>query len=67
VAILFAFTIYRSYILFNRINPNVSKQGFFRDLDKEPPFKPYDYGFDMAFGIPGGKGLDNTYGYYTAY
>ena len=65
IAVLAAFSFYRVFIFLNRINPSVSKQGFFRDLNQEPLYRPQDYGFDIAFGI--GAPLDPKYGYYTAY
>ena len=51
LATILAFTIYRGFILINRINPDVSQQSFLRDLNFEEPFRPQDYGFDFAFGI----------------
>ena len=42
IAVLASFSFYRGYIFLNRINPSVSKQGFFRDLDQEPLFRPQD-------------------------
>lgn len=33
------------------------------DLNAEHAYKPYDYGFDFAFGI--GVPIDATIGYYT--
>ena len=43
-------------------NPEVTKQGFIRNLDIEDEFKPMDYGFDLAFGT--GMDLDPSIGYY---
>jgi hypothetical protein len=62
IGILVAYTSFKTYVLFNRVNPNISKAEFIRDLDKEGPFKPYDFGFDFAFGI--GSQLDPSIGYY---
>lgn len=61
---LLAYTAFRSYVLFNRINPDISKKGLMRDLNLEGPFQPQTSGFDFSFGI--GKPLDPSYGYYTA-
>jgi hypothetical protein len=50
--VLQAYTGFKSYVLFNRVNPNTSKSGFIRDLDFEDVFRPaLDYGFDLAFSI----------------
>lgn len=65
LSVLLAYVVYRSIILFNRINPDVSKKGLLRDLSSAHSFSPQDYGFDFAFGI--GKPLDPKYGFYTAY
>jgi hypothetical protein len=51
LGVLLAYTAYRSYVLFNRINPDISKKGLMRDLNSEEPFRPQDFGFDLAFGI----------------
>jgi len=37
--------------MFNRINPDVSKKVFVRDLNEAGYFNPYEHGFDFAFGI----------------
>jgi hypothetical protein len=63
--ILAAYSCYKSIILFNKINPDISKKGLLRDLDAEGPFKPQDYGFDFAFGLS--KSLDPSYGNIVAY
>ena len=34
-AILMAYAGFKTYVLFNRVNPNISKAGFVRDLDKD--------------------------------
>jgi hypothetical protein len=63
IVILIAYIVYKSYILFNRINPNVDKKGLIRNLDIEDPFNPQDNGFDFSFGIK--EPLDPSIGYYT--
>ena len=40
LGILLAYGSYKLYILVNRINPNVSKQGFKRNLNDEEAYKP---------------------------
>ena len=52
ILVLLAYAGFKSYVLFNRVNPNTSKSGFIRDLDVEDVFRPaLDYGFDLAFSI----------------
>jgi len=36
--VLTAFAAYKCFILYNRINPNITKQTFFRNLDNEVRF-----------------------------
>ena len=64
MCVLSAYAIYKCYNLVNKINPNISKQSFMRDLSVEPQLEPASYGFDLAFGI--GKTLDPSIGYYSA-
>lgn len=40
IAILMAYTVYKCYILFNRINPIVDKQSLIKDLDAADPYSP---------------------------
>ena len=51
VLLICAFSLYRTIIFFEKNDPNVSKQGFMRNLDSEDPINPKDYGFDFAFGL----------------
>lgn len=55
-----AFVASKLIILFNRLNPSVSKQSYIKDLDKEPVLMGSDYGFEFAFGF--NKSFDKTYG-----
>lgn len=38
--VLLAYATYRSVILFNKINPDISKKGLIRNLNEAGPFKP---------------------------
>jgi len=65
---LASFTGYKLYILVTRNNPAVSQQSFLKDLDSEPPFKPYNDslgqgGFGFSFGV--GRPLDPRIGFYS--
>ncbi len=40
ILILLAYTAYKTYVLFNKVNPNISKAGFIRDLDITDSFRP---------------------------
>lgn len=62
--VLLSYAIYRSVILFNRINPETNKNSLMRDLDHAGPLMPGLLGFDFAFGI--GQPLDPSYGSYIA-
>ena len=64
VTLLIVYAVYRCNILFNRIDPQVSKQSFMRNLDLEGAIKPGEMEFDFAFGI--GVPLDPSIGYYSA-
>lgn len=55
-----AFLSSKLLILFNKSNPNVSKQNYIMDLDKAPVVNPQDYGFEFAFGL--NKSFDSTIG-----
>ena len=62
IAVMMAYTGFKTYVLFNKVNPTISKAGFIRDLDSEGAFRPYQLGFDFAFGIV--NGLDPSVGFY---
>ena len=64
ISILMAYTAFKSYVLFNKVNPNISKAEFIRNLDSEGEFRPYKMGFDFAFGL--GIPLDPSIGHYQA-
>ena len=40
VIILTAFGCYKAYVLFNYVNPNISKAGYIRSLDTAEPYSP---------------------------
>jgi hypothetical protein len=61
--VLVAFASYKSFILYHKINPTITKQTYFKNLDEEEPLVPYNYGFDFAFGIK--SPLDASIGSYT--
>ena len=58
--VIFAFSIYRCITFINRLDPNLSKQSFMRDLDSEGPLLPSKYGFNIGFGLK--RDIDPTYG-----
>lgn len=62
IAVMMAYTGFKTYVLFNKVNPTISKAEFIRDLDSEGAFRPYQLGFDFAFGIV--NGLDPSVGFY---
>jgi hypothetical protein len=64
MAILAAFAISKFNELVNRLNPNVIKSTFLRNLTLSEPYRPQDLGFDFAFGLD--QNIDPTYGYFTA-
>lgn len=49
ISIVLVFGVYRSFIMVNRINPDVSKKSFLRDLNVAENYSPQDLGFDFAF------------------
>ena len=51
-------------MLFNRVNPEVTKISLIREMGDGTTFRPQDTGFDFAFGISD-EDLDPTIGYYT--
>ncbi len=55
-----AFLISRLLTFINKSNPNVSKQNYIMDLDKEQTLVPKEYGFEFAFGL--NKSFDATIG-----
>lgn len=61
--ILFAFSIYKLYYLFNRYGAQLSKTTLIRLPDEEESFRPQDGGFDFAFGLK--NKLDPQFGYFT--
>lgn len=63
-AVILAYALYRAVILVNLDDTKVSKKSFLRDLDSEPPFRLFDQGFDIAFGL--NNPIDPTYGYVSA-
>jgi len=65
LALIFAYGAYRSFRLFNRIGPEVSKKVFVRDLSTAEAFSPSGYGFDFAYGIRGEQALDPDIGHFT--
>jgi hypothetical protein len=40
IAVILSYGIYRSFIFFNRLNPDVSKKSFMRDLNIAEEYKP---------------------------
>lgn len=63
ISVLTGYALFRLFILGNRMYPNISKQTQNRDLAKEDYFQPWEFGFDMAFGL--GVPLDPDIGFYT--
>ncbi len=63
-AVILAYAAYRSLILFTLEDTKVSKKSFLRDLDQEAPLRPFDMGFDVAFGI--GAPIDPSLAYMSA-
>ena len=63
VLILLAYSIYRGVILINKMNPDVSKKSFLRDLNLAGEFQPYESGFNFAFNTK--KSIDPTIAYFT--
>lgn len=49
--VMVAYSIYRGVILINKMNPDVSKKSFLRDLNLAGDIKPYESGYNIAFGI----------------
>lgn len=49
--VLISYSLYRTYVLFNRINPDISKKGSLRNLDETGQYLPGETGFDVAFGL----------------
>jgi hypothetical protein len=62
--ILLGFGISKFNELVNRLNPNVLKSTFLRNLTLSEPYRPQDLGFDFSFGLD--QDLDPSYGYFTA-
>eukprot|EP00347_Sterkiella_histriomuscorum_P023757 403333491 len=62
IFMILAFSVFRSIVLFTRNDPNISKASFQQDLNTAGKYKPYEYGFDLAFGV--GVPLDAKYGSY---
>ncbi|TNV85532.1 hypothetical protein FGO68_gene3405 [Halteria grandinella] len=63
IVIFLAYTVYKSYILFDRVNPNINRKGLVRNLDQEEAFRPQDLGFDFSFGVK--EPLDPQIAFYT--
>lgn len=63
IFILSAYAIYRGVILINKMNPEVSKKSFLRDLNLAGEFHPADSGFNFAFQTT--KPIDTSIAYFT--
>ena len=59
-----AFSLFRLNVMINRGSPTISKSSFMKDLGLSGPFYPFEYGFDISFGL--GQPLDPNIGYYVA-
>jgi hypothetical protein len=57
---VFAFSAYKTFRLFNRVNPDMATLNMIRDLSEEDVVRAQDYGFDIAFKVWGD--LDPAYG-----
>ena len=62
--IMVAYTVFRLHYLVNRMAPTIAKTTLIRDPKDDAPFKPYESGFDFAFGL--GKPIEPYYGFMTA-
>jgi hypothetical protein len=60
---ILAFTVFRFYVMVNRLYPTITQQTQMRDLNFEEPYRPQDKGFDFAFGL--GAPLDPSYGTFS--
>jgi hypothetical protein len=40
IAVILSYATYRSYIFLNRLNPDVSKKGFMKDLNVAEEYRP---------------------------
>ena len=48
---ILAFTVFRFYVMVNRLYPTITQQVQMRDLNFEGPYRPQEKGFDFAFGL----------------
>ena len=46
-----AFSLFRLNVMINRGSPTISKSSFMKDLGLSGPFYPFEYGFDISFGL----------------
>jgi hypothetical protein len=58
-----AFMIFRGNVLLNKEGTIINKNSFIKELNQQPEFNPWNFGFDVAFGI--GVPLDPSIGFYT--
>lgn len=49
IGTVLAYGIFRTHIWLNKMNPDVSKKSFLRDLNVAENYRPQDLGFDFAF------------------
>ncbi len=49
--IILAFATYRTIVFVTRDDPDISKQSYMRNLDREGELYPGDFGFQLAFGL----------------
>lgn len=68
ILMLLAFSSFKLYTLIYRINPNISEQSFWQNLNTAGTFQPQTQGnddnaFTFAFGL--GVPLDPSIGYYS--
>lgn len=59
-----AYTVYRFIYMIGRVSPNITKTTLIRPPEEDEPFRPYETGFDFAFGLDG-PSLDPHMGYFT--
>ncbi len=57
-----AFSVFKLQALIYKQESKISKSSLMKDLGYAGEFRPFDYGFDISFGL--GELLDLSIGYY---
>lgn len=65
ITLLIAYSVVRANVLFNKLNPQISKSSSQYNLNEEDEYRPQELGFDFAFGLD--QPIDEKYASYSVY